>query len=762
MKRSTPCVRSRRLAGAALAALGCGAAQAQDLAEATPAVQRIEVVGVTPVPGPGERRDQIPSNVQTASDRLLRQWQSLNLPDFMGGQLPSVHLNEMQGNPFQIDVNFRGFSASPLLGTPQGLSVFQDGVRINEPFGDVVHWDLIPQAAIDGITLLPGSNPLFGLNTLGGALSIQTKRGDTHPGTELELEAGSFGRLRTQLSHGRKLGEQGHLFIAASTLDEDGWRDFSPSRVRQLFVKGGGHDGGWSWDLALTQGRNCLVGNGPLPETMLAQRREQVYTAPDITWNRMTLLSLNTGLDIGRHQHLGATLYSRHARTSTLNGDLNEDFDPEAEPSAGVAHRTRTQQRGEGLALQSTWTLGPHHVSLGTSFDRAHSDFSQSDALGDLDARRGVVPTELQEATAVIQGRGQTTSLFGHALYEAAAGVHLTLSARYNDTHVTTVDVGRRDLGLPTTLDGDARYRRLNPAVGLTWKLAPELTAYGGWGQGSRAPSPVELGCSDPANACVLPNALQSDPPLRQVVSSTLEAGLRGPLLAQGHWNTSVFHTVNRDDLMFVSNGLAAGYFKNFGRTQRQGIELGASQAVERWRWSASYSFLRATYESVACLFAEANSTAETSPACTGRGEIRVRPGNQLPGLPMHSFKLAVDWAPVSGWRVGAQLRAFSGQYVRGNENNAHRPDGEAFNGAGRLGGFAVLDLSARWTPAEGVEVFGKLSNALDRRYGTAGLLGANRFSAAGTLLPPEQRRSEQFVGPGAPRAAWAGIGVSF
>ena len=86
----------------------------------------------------------------------------------------------MQGNPFQPDVNYRGYTASPLLGTPQGLSVYMDGVRLNQPFGDVVSWDLIPRLAIcHRSPLMPGSNPLFGLNTLGGALAMQTKDGRT-------------------------------------------------------------------------------------------------------------------------------------------------------------------------------------------------------------------------------------------------------------------------------------------------------------------------------------------------------------------------------------------------------------------------------------------------------------------------------------------------------------------------------------------------------------------------------------------------------
>src|SRR5204863_9672467 len=124
------------------------------------------------------------------------------LAEFLQNNPTSVTGNAAQGNPYQPDISFRGFTASPLVGVPQGLSVFQDGVRMNEPFGDVVNWDLLPQSAIASIQLLPGSNPLFGLNTLGGALAIYTKSGSAYPGTSVELSGGSFGRRTLQLEHG--------------------------------------------------------------------------------------------------------------------------------------------------------------------------------------------------------------------------------------------------------------------------------------------------------------------------------------------------------------------------------------------------------------------------------------------------------------------------------------------------------------------------------------------------------------------------------
>lgn len=723
---------------------------------------KVEVVGTTPLPGTGVPRDQIPSNVQTANDKRVRQLNSLNLPDFLTSEFPSVNVNQTQGNPYQMDVNYRGFTASPLLGTPQGLSVFLDGVRVNEAFGDVVNWDLIPTSALDSITLMPGSNPLFGLNTLGGALSLHTKSGDTHPGTEVELEGGSFGRISTNLSHGRRLGDTGHLFLSFSGLNEDGWRDESPSRVRQLFVKGGQRSTEWSWEASVGHADNSLIGNGPLPESMLAQRREQVYTRPDLTENKSTQFTLNGTAQLNPQWEMGATAYARRTRAATLNGDLNDDYDPPAVTESGVENRTHTRTNSQGVAVQATWAPAMHRVTFGVSHDRARSRFMQTEAEGDLDDTRAVIPTEEAEVDAQISGRTRTNSVYVSDLIALRPDLQLTVSGRFNDTRVTTVDEGRLQLGLPTNLDADARYRKFNPAFGATWQATPGLTAYGSWSQGNRAPSPIELGCSDPANACVLPNALQSDPPLNQVVSRTIEAGLRGTIGNGLRWNASAFRTENKDDLLFISNGLAAGYFSNFGRTQRQGVELSLSQQAGVLTWGLSYSYLRATFESAACIVAEANSSAETSAACTGDDEIEIRPGARIPGLPTHTFKAAADLQATPSWNVGLQLRAQSSQYVRGNENNAHQADGVDFQGKGKVSGFAVLDLTTRWKLRPGWELFAKVANVFDRRYATGGQLGENAFDANGALQAPADWRQEQFVAPGAPRAAWIGLRVTF
>jgi iron complex outermembrane recepter protein len=130
-----------------------------------------------------------------------------------------------------------------------------------------------------------------------------------------------------------------------------------------------------------------------------------------------------------------------------------------------------------------------------------------------------------------------------------------------------------------------------------------------------------------------------------------------------------------------------------------------------------------------------------------------VRPGDRMPGVARHNLKLDAAWRPHEAWRFGLNLAAHSASFVRGNENNRHTPDGVTFTGSGRVAGYALLNLSADWTPVPGWTIGLKLSNALNRHIATGGLLAQTAFTPQGVLLPPAEWRQAQFVAPGAGRA---------
>ena len=285
--------------------------------------QRLQDIG--PMPGLALDRDRIPGNVQSATRQQLGEAHATDLASYMNRQFQSVSINDYAGNPFQLDLNYRGFTASPQVGTAQGLSVFFDGVRVNEPFGDVVNWDLIPMNALERFDLFPGSNPLFGLNTLGGALALRSRSGFSSTGAEVEVLGGSWGRRQVKASVGGHAGEFAG-FAATNLFDEDGWRNNSPSKVRQTFGRGDWRGDSASLTLSALHADNRLIGNGLVPIEMARQQWDSVFTSPDESRNKLTQLALGGQLDISDSFSLTGQIYRRDSRRSGVSGDIYEGF----------------------------------------------------------------------------------------------------------------------------------------------------------------------------------------------------------------------------------------------------------------------------------------------------------------------------------------------------------------------------------------------------------------------------------------------------
>lgn len=302
------------------------------LGEAQPGIQ-LEAINVRakrfyevgPLPGLGLTKEEIPGNVQSLTAKDIKESHSLNIIDLMNSKLQSISVNDYQSNPFQMDVNYRGFTASPQLGTAQGISVFLDGIRVNEPFGDVVNWDMIPMNALNSLDIFPGSNPIFGLGTLGGAIAMRTKSGFDGKSMDAEVLTGSFGRKQLQASIG---GNNGTVagFVAGNFFLEDGWRDDSPSKVNQLFGKAEWQNDRARLGLSMLYAGSKLTGNGLLPHQMVDQNPKQVYTSPDKTKNDLLQFQLSGIWDVTDTFNITGQIYNRKSKRKTSTADVNENF----------------------------------------------------------------------------------------------------------------------------------------------------------------------------------------------------------------------------------------------------------------------------------------------------------------------------------------------------------------------------------------------------------------------------------------------------
>jgi iron complex outermembrane recepter protein len=713
-------------------------------------VPTVEIVGTTPLPGLGTPMRDVPANVQILSSADLARQRQANITDFLERNPTGIATNAAQGNPFQPDINFRGFSASPLLGTPQGVSIFQDGVRVNEPFGDVVNWDLIPQAAIANVQLIPGSNPAFGLNTLGGAVAIYTKSGAEYPGGGVEVTGGSFGRRTGEFEWGGSSGPIDY-FLTGNLFDDDGWARHNPSKVRQYFGKVGYQTEKSDLDLSFTGADNTLQGTQTLPLSWLDDIR-QAYTFPDQNHNKLAFVTAKGSQFFSDAALLGGNLYYRHYENGSISSNVNNDFEVDGIQATNDA--AGINQNGYGGGIQLVLTSHPdglkNQLTLGATADVASARFTQTSQDARFTADRNTVGID----GFTLQTDADTNTRYYGAFIADTLNLNpwwtLTASGRYNDARVRIED----RTGESPLLNGESSFSRFNPALGVNFNPTPRLTAYASYNEGVRAPTAIELTCADPDAPCKLPNDFLADPALHEVISKTVEVGARGALGAVTRWNASIFRTRLANDIEFISSAAgatSAGYFANVGNTRRQGIELGIETQLKPVTLAVHYTFLDATFQS---------SFAERSPSnssAVAQGIIQVAPGDRIPGNPRHVLKVRADWEVTSRMALGVNLLTSAGFYARGDENN------QDVNG--QLPGYTVLNLDGRVLVSRSFEVFARVSNAFDRRYSSFGVVGRNFFTGPGRTFGPAAGAdpvNEQFRGPGAPIGAWVGVRYSF
>jgi len=772
-------------------------ADAADAAGAeTPESLQTVVVTATALPGTSIDIDKIPANVQLLVGSDLSREGSASLTGALNSALSSINVNDALDDPFQPDILYRGFEASPVLGTPQGLAVYQNGVRINEAFGDTVNWDLFPDIAIDQVELV-SSSPVYGLNALGGAISVRMKDGFSYQGADLELSGGSYDQRAVTAQYGVNTGIFG-LYVAGRALDWAGWREFSSDRLRDLYAVASMHSDDGTLDLRYTRADNTMNGQGAAPVQELAVSRSSVFTGPQTNIDTLDFLTLNGSLRLDEAWSLQTVLYERDFSQTVANGNTtnylactnrpgilcqpdgltpltNANGQPLSDISDGGTvpigenDFERIQAWGRGAALQATDNhalLGyDNQVTLGAAIDYAATHFTSGAQIGVLNSERLVLPSDLivdtPENSPAADANGdpvpvsvdsvnKTLGAFLTDTVDLTQGLAVTASGRYNIAYVDLADQ------LGTNLSGHNRFVHFNPALGATYRVVPSVTLYGGISQNTRTPTASEIECSNPATPCLLPTNLAGDPPnLRQVVSTTEEIGLRGktqtlPGAREVSWNLGGFRTLLHDDIFGIATSVSQGFFQNIGDTRRQGLEAGIQYRSDAWSGYASYSLVQATFQSALTVPSPSN------PYQDALGDLHVEPGDELPGIPEHRFKLGADYKILAAWSAGATLKIVSGVYYVGDESNQLAP----------IPGYATVNLHSVYRPVPHVEFFASINNLFDRRYASWGILsdptgvGAPGVPANGVTNGPGV--DNRFLSPAAPFEAFGGVRLTF
>jgi iron complex outermembrane receptor protein len=751
-------------------------------------------VTATAIPGATIDLDKIPGNVQVLTSEDLRREGSASLTQALNSNLSSVNINDDIADPFQPDILYRGFEASPVLGTPEGLAVYQNGVRINEAFGDTVNWDLFPDVAVDKVELV-SSSPVFGRNALGGAISVTMKNGFSYQGGDLELEGGSFGQRSVTGQFGINSGIFG-FYVASRALDWDGWRQFSNDRMRDVYAALSMHTDALTVDLSYTRSNNEMDGQGPAPVQELAVNRSLVFTGPQANVNMLNFLTLNANLKLSDTWSVQGVLYYRQYSQFVANGNTTDYMACTDTPGIlcqpdGVTPLTNAAgatlpdisdgganvigendyeyvnawSRGASFQVANTDSIFGHdnQFTLGAALDYASSSYYTDAQIGLINSALIVLPSDLLVATpensdaAIANGDpvpvsvdsiNKSLGIYLSDTFNVTQELAVTASGRYNISNINLYDQ------LGTNLDGYNRFVHFNPAIGATYKLLPTVTLYAGLANNTRTPTASEIECSDPLTPCLLPTNLAGDPPnLKQVVSHTTEVGLRGTipdvLDGQVSWNVSAFRTLLENDILGIATSVSQGFFQNIGDTRRQGFEAGLGYHGARLSAYANYSYVQASFESALTVPSPSNPYQDIN------GDIEVVPGDRMPGIPESRLKLGADFKIIPQWTVGATLNLVGSFYYVGDESNQLAP----------IGGYTTVNLHTSYKPFPHFEVFASVSNLLNRKYSTWGILsdptgvGAPGVPADG--VPNGPGVDSRFQSPAAPLELFGGVRIN-
>ena len=809
----------RVAAAAAFAVVAHGAARAQTslpvepAGEAATTLPTVEVVAPSPLAGAAIERDKVPGTVQTLTSGDFQRVGSPVVTDTLFRRIPGVSLSDPNGNNAAQALAYRGFNASPLQGTPQGVAVYLNGIRFNEAFGDTVNWDLIPTNAIERSDLWT-NNPVFGLNALGGAINLQMKNGFTYQGSQTELEGGSFGHFAGATQYGYKAGGFGAYFAAQGSRD-DGWRFRSPSDLERVYG-----DIGWKNDTAelhlITAAASSSFGvAAATPVQLLALDNRAIFTTPQDTDNKMALMAVNGRYALSDAWSLQGNVYLRGFRQRHVDGNpadtercsnsadpqfqnhlcLQDDGFPRPSPVTaafrnqfaildqnnnpipcppgagdpcnatpyGTIDRTANKTGTIGASLQAASTeqlLGHgNHFVAGGSIDASSGTFTASSELGtigsDLMVSTNPAIPDTGSTIHTLGGIGYapidvntSTTYYGlYALdtFDIDNRLSATAGGRLN---IATIGVGDKT-GLTPALNSNRTYTHLNPVVGAAYKFVPELTGYFGYSQANRAPTPLEQSCSNRTTPCLLENFLVADPPLKQVVINTYEAGLRSrlPLAgAQLSWKAALYRTDSSDDIVNVASAVhGRGFFQNVPGTRRQGIEAGAEYQAERWTFYAGYSLIDATYRFTGELPSPNNPMADVN------GNVLVTPGKRIPGIPLHQGKLGAEFNPTPAWALGVDINVVGSSFFVGDDANQNP----------KLPGYWVANLHASYRVSEQVELFGRINNLFDKRYALFGTYfdTGSVANVSGLPVALTDARTEVL---GAPLSVFGGVRIRF
>jgi iron complex outermembrane receptor protein len=723
----------------------------------------------------------VPNAVTNVTDADIDREGTASIQQALQQQVPGIILSDAAGNPMRSEVSYRGFDASPVSGRAQGIAVYQNGVRINEAFGDTVQWDVIPAIAVSSMSVV-SNNPSFGLNALGGAISIQMKDGFSYQGGEIDVMGGSFGRRQIGTQLGASSGNAG-IYVAAEGIKDDGFRNFSDSEIKRFYGDLGLRGSMAELHVSLTAAHNNFGATAAAPVQLLERDWSNTFTSPQTTDLEVFMPTISGNVKATNSLTLSGVGYYRRYKNKVVDGNIT-DIEACADPGPnagflcltddgveervtdtngadigagavddplGSIERLNTDSKSWGGVIEGQEKTPlfsrPNLFIAGVSYDHGRSNYSTSSELGTIGPQfvvggSGITvggPDEL--ARRDLDSENTYWGLYFSNALDVTDRLTVTVGGRYNHATIKLQD----NTGDFPGLNATNKYERFNPQAGANYKLLPGLSVYGGYSESNRAPTPAELGCAEPEFPCLIESFLTDDPPLDQVVGRTAELGLRGQGGYYGGrytWGAGLYRTLASDDILPITNDTGRIFFVNAGNTLRQGVELSATYETSKWNFYANYAYV--------------DATLDTCDQPDGECAF-LRQGDRLPGIPAHRFKAGVEYWMTSKWKVGADLVAASDSPFFPNEVS----DEEGLNAF--LPGYTRVDLHTSYDVTPNFQVYGLVKNLFDQKYGLYGTyFELDEVSEVDQELGGPGFTDPRTISPSMPFAAYGGVKYKF
>jgi iron complex outermembrane receptor protein len=741
--------------------------------------------------------------VQLFTDKDLSAEGPATLTGTLDRKAAGVTVVNSQANPYQPTILYHGFEISPIQGTPAGLSVYVNGARFNQPFGDLAIWSVLPSEAISSMALEDG-NPVFGLNALGGAVNVQMKNGFNYHGGEAELSGGSFDQVEGNLEYGKQSGNFA-AYVDLGATHEAGWRDLQSSDIQNFYGDLGWRGPHAEFHINATLANSSLSGPGTVPVDILAADPSAQFTGPNAIADRYAKLSATLNVQVNDSTSVQGVLYYDNLREQLSNGNGPNDLPCgpgpdsaylcEGGPGGNVStmrggapipnflptpnaygyyaysqlNLNTTNTNGYGGSAQVTNTSPvfgfTNRVLAGLSYDGGFTNYDADGYIGGITSLSRVYDTPagipnpgylLDEPGTVPVGVVIRNAYYGAYVSDTlnlTSKFAITAGGRFNIANIALNDQDPPDPNSPGGgLTGRHYYSHFNPALGATYNLIPALTIYGGYSEENAAPTPAELSCASPEDSCSLANFMSGDPNLKQIVTRSLEAGLRGAVPGPGgsiiSYNADYYNTTTNDDIEFLQspfNPIGEGYFSNVGNVDRNGFDLGANLDTTKWQLYFDYSRTNATFQST---FIEQSN----NPDADTNGNITVSPGDYLPGIPQNIFKFGATYQATPRWQVGVSAIAQTSTFLFGDEANLTPP----------LPGYLVANFTTSYQLTPALQIFGTVDNLTDAKYYNYGTFSPTGMDGGVYVAQDPNYSNPRSYSIAAPIGGFAGVKLKF